>query len=102
MTKHVDSADRTRDLLAVALRLAAADGWRALTRDGIARAAGVSYALVTVRLGTMDAIRRAVMRLAVKERCVAVVAEGLVAGDKHARKADAELRALAAAWVNRA
>ncbi len=102
MTKPIDTAVRTAELLTVALRLAAADGWRLMTRDGIARAAGVSYALVTHRLGTMDAVRRSVMRLAVKERCVPVVAEGLVAGDRQARKADAELRAAAQAWVVRA
>ena len=102
MTHRLAPPDRTRELLAVALRLAAAEGWRSLTRDGIARAAGVSFALVTVRLGTMDAIRRSVMRAAVRERCVAVVAEGLCARDRQALRADPELRALAGAWVARA
>ncbi len=102
MTQQLPHADRTRQLLNVALRLAAADGWNSLTRDGIARAAGVSYALVTHRLGTMDAVRRSVMRLAVKERCVCVVAQGLAARDRQAVKADAELRAAAAAWVGQA
>lgn len=102
MTQRSDPAVRTASLLQVALKLAESEGWRTLTRDGVARAAGVSGALVTVRLGTMEALRRAVMRAAVKQRVVAVVAEGLVAGDKHARKADDELRALAQAWVVRA
>lgn len=95
----MNPTDRTRELLAVALKLAAAEGWRSLTRDGIARAAGVSYALVTHRLGSMDAIRRSVMRAAVRERCVAVVAQGLAVRDRQAMRADDELRALAAAWV---
>lgn len=91
--------NRTEQLLDAALKLAAAEGWSNLTRDGIARMAGVSNALVTHRLGTMDAIRRSVMRAAVRTRCVAVVAEGLALKDKQAGKADAELRELAAAWV---
>lgn len=97
----MNTTDRTRDLLSAALRLAEAEGWRTLTRDAIARAAGVSGALVTTRLGTMDALRRSVMRAAVRERCVPVVAEGLVVGDAHARKADDALRAAAQEWVVR-
>lgn len=102
MTAHVPTADRTRDLLAVALRLAAAEGWRKLTRESIARSAGVSPALVTLRLGTADAIRRSVMRAAVRDRCVAVVAEGLALRDKQALRADESLRLKCAAWVSAA
>jgi hypothetical protein len=47
----------------------------------------------------MDAMRRSVMRAAVARRCVGVVAQGLAVRDKHAGKADKELRALAAAYV---
>lgn len=100
-TPRLAPADRTRDLLAVALELAAASGWRTLTRDAVAAAAGVSGGLVTQRLGTMDALRRSVMRKAVADRCVAVVAEGLVAGDKHARKADESLVKAAQEWMAR-
>lgn len=101
MTHRHDPVDRTRELLAVALKLASRTGWRTLTRDAIAEAAGVSPALVSVRLGTVDAMRRSVMRQAVVEHCVPVVAEGLVAGDKHARKAGDALRKAAQEWVVR-
>lgn len=93
---------RTEELLTVALRLASADGMAAVTHDAVASAAGVSRALVICRLGTMTDVRRSVMRAAVRERCVPVVAEGLARKDKHALKADAELRELAAAWVRAA
>jgi len=99
MAERLDPKDRTRQLLDAALALAARDGWANLTRDGIAVAAGVSFALVTQRLGTMDQIRRSVMRLAVQRRVVAVVAEGLARKDKHAARADEALRAECAAWV---
>lgn len=102
MTKRSDPEVRTAELLTVALNLAAADGWHALTREKIANAAGVSPGLVSVRLGTMDALKRSVMRAAVTRRVVAVVAEGLVAGDRHARKADAGLRDQCKAWMDRA
>lgn len=95
------ATERAEHLLDVALKLAAADGLQALTRERIATAAGVSPALVSARLGTMDAMRRSVMRRAVQQRVVRVVAEGLVAGDKHAQRADQALRAACAAWVAR-
>lgn len=102
MTQRHDPAVRTEALLQAALKLAEKEGWRTLTRDAVAAAAGVSGALVTVRLGTMDSLRRMVMRAAVRQRCVAVVAEGLVVGSPHARKADEALRLAAQAWMVRA
>jgi AcrR family transcriptional regulator len=99
MTSRSTPADRTRDLLAVAVELAATVGWRSLTREQIATAAGVSPGLVSARLGTMDALRRSVMRQAVTQRCVPVVAQGLAMKDRQAMRADETLRAEAAAWV---
>lgn len=93
------ASDRTRELLAVALRLAAAQGWQSVTREDIALAAGVSPALVSARLGTMDAMRRSVMRAAVAQRVVAVVAQGLALKDRQAMKADETLRRQAAAYI---
>ena len=96
---RLSPAARTAALLHVALRLAAANGLHALTHASIASAAGVTNGLVVARLGTMEQVRRSVMRAAVRERCVPVVAEGLARRDVHAGKADSELRELAAAWV---
>lgn len=99
---RTDPKQRTKELLRVALRLAAAKGMDCLTHDAVAQAAGVSRPLVIARLGTMTELRRSVMRAAVEERCVPVVAEGLARKDKHAQKADGALRDLAAAWVKAA
>ena len=98
---HLPAPDRTAALLAVAHALAARDGWRELTRDGVASAAAVSPALISARLGTMDALRRSVMRAAVRGRVVPVVVEGLVARHPQALKADAALRAECAQWMVR-
>lgn len=93
MTERLDPKDRTQQLLSVALHLAAREGWANLTHSAVAKTAGVSNGLVVSRLGTMAALRRSVMRAAVAQGVVPVVAEGLAAGDKHARKADEALRA---------
>lgn len=96
MTKRLDPAVRRASLLDVAVEVASARGWRALTRECIAVAAGVSPALVSARLGTMDQLRRAVMRAAIRKGIASIVAEGLIAGDPHARKAPDEIKRAAA------
>ena len=96
MTERLSPKHRTSELLDAALALAGRTGWRGLTRDAIAAAAGVSPGLVSARLGTMDALRRSVMRAAVKRRVARVVAEGLMAGDRYAQQADDALRTEAA------
>lgn len=101
MTSRLTPKARADELLRVALRLAAADGWRTLTHDAVALAAGVSRALVIVRLGDAEQMRRSVMSAAVRDRCVPVVAEGLCLGSPQAGAADGALKAAAAAWVAR-
>lgn len=93
---------RAAELLSVALKLAARDGWHSLTHDSVAAAAGVSPSLVKVRLGTAATMRKAVMRMAVRLRCYTVVAQGLAVRDRTARKADHMLRIEASDWVRRA
>jgi len=91
--------DTTRRLLDVSVDLAAREGYDNLTRDGIAKAAGCSLALPTVRLGQMPELKRNVMRHAIKLRCLPVIAQGLASGDKTARKAPEELKREAALWL---
>lgn len=102
MTHRTEPSVRAEQLLDVALKLAAANGWRTLTHAAVASAAGVSQGLVVARLGTKAQMLRDVMRAAVRTRTVAVVAEGLALQDRQACKADEGLRALAAAWVKNA
>ena len=91
--------DREQSLLGHAVAAAAADGWRNLTRAAIAQRAGVSEALVSARLGTMQQVRRSVMRAAVRDRCLPVIAEGLAARDAQALRASDTLKKLAAALL---
>ena len=91
--------ERTAEMLRAALDLANVTSWQALTHDSIARKAGVSASLVKVRLGSIATVRQAVMREAVKQRVVRVVAEGLAVRNRTARRADASLRAECGEWV---
>jgi len=88
---------RASQILAAALTVAAKKGYQHMTRDEIAAAAGASPAAINQRFSTMTELKRAVMRAAVSQRVVAVVAQGLADGNPYARKAPDDLKKLAAA-----
>lgn len=91
--------DRKADLLAAAVRLAEREGLANLRRDAIAVEAGVAFSLVTLRLGTMAQVKRAVMRDAIRNERLALVGQGLAMRDPHALKAPAELKDRAVQWI---
>lgn len=97
MKKHLPSEIRGQQLLDVAVALASKGGLSKLTREAIAVKANVSPGLVSVRLGTMANLRRAIMRQAVAREDLKLLAEGLVMRDPVVMRAPAELRARAAA-----
>lgn len=84
-----DSRDK---ILAGARRAAQKIGYQAVRRRHVAEAAGCSPALVSFYFGTMDNLRKEMMRDAVTRGDTAVVAQGLAAGDRIARRAPAELK----------
>lgn len=90
--KKLEARERLSQILSAALKAAAKQGYQRITRETIARAAGVSEALVTYHLGTMPELRRAVMREAIRTECLPVVAQGVTSRDRHALKAPAELQ----------
>jgi AcrR family transcriptional regulator len=83
---------RTRELLQAAVELARKEGYQHITREAIAAHAGVSPALISVRLGTMPAMRRSVMRAAIAGGVLEVIGQGLAARDPRALKAPEELK----------
>lgn len=94
------SQNTTRnDILRACLKLAAKHGYREITRDAIAIEADVTPSLVSYHLGTMIELRRTVMREAIRTECLPVIAQGLAANDKHARKSSNELQAAALATL---
>lgn len=93
---RLDPADRKEQIMAAAVQVAAAPGgWSRLTRSAVAGCAGCADALVSRYYGTMTNFRRAVMRQAIKGENLSVIAQGLAAGDKTARKAPEPLKAKA-------
>ncbi len=89
---RVPATLRKEHILAVAVELAKTTGYTKITRDGIAEAAGVSFGLVTKYFGTMNQLKVAVVRSAVKQGIPEIVAQGLANGDERARKAPDTLK----------
>lgn len=93
MTKRrLDPDVRSAQILSAAVTLAKRRGFSRLTRDAIAEEAGVSVGLVSNYLGTMDDLRNEVMRRAVVEEILPIIAAGLAEGNRIALRAPASLR----------
>ena len=92
MSKNRTSNDLRKTILTTALELAQRDGFGNITRDGLAKHAGVGMGTVNLHYGTMPQLRRDVMRAAIRGQVLSVIAQGVAMGDKHALKAPAGLK----------
>ena len=90
---------RKDHILNVAVKMAVAGGYNKITRDKVAEGAGVSMGLVTKYFGTMPQLRKAIMRRAVKQEIIEIVAQGIANGDPQAKKASSELKTQAVALL---
>lgn len=93
MKKRLQPDDRKQQILTAAIRVAARPGgWAKLTRDSVAKEADCAEGLPSKYFGTMISFRRSIMRAAIVAENLAVIAQGLAAGDKCAQKADEGLK----------
>lgn len=90
--KRLPPNERREAILGAAVELARRDGYQKITRDAIAEHADVSMGLVTRYFSTMPQLRRDVMRYAVQNSIVEIVAQGMGTQDPHAMKADPVLK----------
>ena len=90
---------RRDQILAAALSLAKTHGYTNITRKQITEKAGCSPRLLNYYYTTMPQLRRDVMRAAIDQKVLKVIAQGLTAKDPHALKVSDELKALAAATL---
>jgi AcrR family transcriptional regulator len=94
---HLEKRERVAQILGTALMLCERpkSSYLRLTRDEIAQKAGIPSSLIAYHCGTMENLRRDIMREAVRVGCLPVIAQGLAARDRHALKAPEDLRARA-------
>lgn len=90
----LDKRTRIAQIMVAALDLCAKPNatYLRITRDEIARKAGIPPTLIAYHIGTMATLRRDIMREAVRVGCLPVIAQGLAARDRHAMKAPKELQ----------
>jgi AcrR family transcriptional regulator len=95
MTTHAPPAARRKLLLDTARAQAEKIGYTNLTRDGVAAAAGLAAGTLNFYFETMAGLRAELMRQAVKERHLRIIAQGVIARHPVALRAPKELRARA-------
>jgi AcrR family transcriptional regulator len=92
MVTRLDPKDRKKQILNAALIVAGAKGFNRMTREEIALQAGISDGLINRHFSTMAQLRRSVMRAAIANWFLPVVAQGLVLKDPQAMKAPDDLK----------
>lgn len=92
--KRMSPKERKSQILKAALQCAEATHYKNFTRVDVSKRISVSEGLVNVYFKTMPKLRRAVMRAAVKNKCLVVLAQGLIDGNPYALKASKELKKL--------
>jgi len=92
---YLSAAQRRESILEAAVKLSAESNYTHITRQEIGDEAGVAPTLVTHYFGTMPALRRDIMRYAVRNECLTVIAQGLAGRDAHALKASPGLQTAA-------
>ena len=83
---------RKEEILSAALIIASNSHYTKVTREQIATKAGVSGPAVQYHFKTMTQLRKELMRAAVKQECLPVVAQGYMAKDPFVLRASEDLR----------
>lgn len=97
----LEARARAAQILAAALDVAKVQGYTRITREQVAARIGVAPSLIPHYMGTMPALRRKIMREAIRVECLPVIAQGLAMRDPHALAAPEDLRQRAAAHLAR-
>jgi len=100
ITKGMVDADlRKGQILGIAVELAKKSSYMKVRRSEIARQADIADATVSKYFNTMTQLRRDIMRVAIRDNILEIIAQGLVERDKHAQKATQEQRTAAAKLI---
>jgi AcrR family transcriptional regulator len=92
MANRMDPSVRKDQIMVAAVDEAVAGNYMAMRREDVAKRAGVAPGLVNRYYGTMSQLRAEVMRHAVDNYIVEVVAQGVAIDDPHTRRIDGDLR----------
>lgn len=99
--KRLKHADRRVAILDAMIPLAMIHGYRNVTRDQVAHATGISGSAVQYHFGTVESLRVALLRYAVQNECLLIIAQAVVAGEPGVTEWPASLRRAALEFVAR-
>lgn len=89
----LEARERIAQILKAALDVCSkSTSYARVTREQIANRAGIPPTLITYHMGTMESLRRDIMREAVRVECLPVIAQGLAMRDRRALNAPDELK----------
>ena len=88
---------RKQSVLTAAIAVAERMGFAAMRTKDIAEEAQCAHGTVALHWATLGQLRRAVMRAAVQQRNLKIIAFGLAISDKDAQRAPDELKRIALA-----
>jgi len=92
MRNRKNPENRKKEILEAAIRLSKKIGYSHITRDGVAEKAGVSFALVSFYYGTIEKLKAAVLKEAIGEEIIEIIAQGLVRKDKQTARLPQDLK----------
>lgn len=92
---RMNPKERREQIMIAAIKVAEKKGYDRIERKDVANAANCAEGLINNYYGTMNQLKRDVMRRAVKDGNLIIIAQGLAVKDKHALKADTELKSKA-------
>lgn len=90
--KRVDPELRKDHILNAAIEVAKNTPFNKMSRIQVAEEAGVSEGLVSKHFGTMEQLRGDVVRRAIKNEVLVIIAHAIASGHRHAKELDAELK----------
>ena len=86
-------------ILEAAYQMAVRDGFNSLTRDSIAAEAETAKGAVNHHFGTVSVVRDEVMRMAIENEELSIIAQGIALGDTIAKSAPLDVRTKALATL---
>jgi hypothetical protein len=87
---------RKGEILASAIRLARQPGgWNSITRAAVSHEAKCSEGIVSFHFGSMQGLRKEVMKTAIKFEFFDVIGQGIASGDRYALATSARIKAQA-------
>lgn len=101
MRERKQPTERKQELLEVAIELAKEIGYSHLTRNGIARKAGVAYGLVTTYFKNIDNLKKSVIKESIKLEILPIIAQAIAHNEPLTNRLDPCLREKVIRYLSR-